>query len=266
MNMAVPSHTGFTGSPRTDDVSPELALVDPAVAEHARSELPRADDTLARIELLVRARRIAASRAMQAEAAPAPARAPVSEPAPAPVSVPTVADVPASTLPSPRRIGRRRSTLIAGGVAAGVFGAALLVGVRVDVSGNPAGADSTTFGDSQTSASSTTPTVGATDPGKTVPTTTPVQSRPPKAPASRNFAWAPVGGASGYHVEFFRGSALVFSANTIRPTVSIPTSWSLHGQRQSLEPGEYRWNVWPVISGRRATQAVVQAKLVVPAP
>jgi hypothetical protein len=88
-------------------------------------------------------------------------------------------------------------------------------------------------------------------------------SRSTKPSAPRRFAWAPVDRASGYHVEFFRGAALVFSADTERPALSIPSSWSLNGRRHTLQPGEYRWYVWPLISGRRASAAVVQAKLVV---
>jgi hypothetical protein len=43
-------------------MSPELALVDPGLACDARTALPEGEDTLARLELLVRAHRILARR------------------------------------------------------------------------------------------------------------------------------------------------------------------------------------------------------------
>jgi hypothetical protein len=45
-----------------DNVSPELALVDQALGDRERSSLPQSDDTLGRLELLVRAHRIAVAR------------------------------------------------------------------------------------------------------------------------------------------------------------------------------------------------------------
>jgi hypothetical protein len=45
-----------------DNVSPELALVDQALGDRERSSLPQTDDTLGRLELLVRAHRIAVAR------------------------------------------------------------------------------------------------------------------------------------------------------------------------------------------------------------
>src|SRR5690242_15861240 len=45
-----------------DRVTPELALVDPDLGEWVRSSLPGSDDTISRLELLVRAHRISASR------------------------------------------------------------------------------------------------------------------------------------------------------------------------------------------------------------
>ena len=82
-------------------------------------------------------------------------------------------------------------------------------------------------------------------------------------PAPRRFAWAPTPGAVGYHMELFSGTVRVFSAGTARPELTIPARWKHRGNDRSLRPGEYRWYVWPVISGRRASQAIVQAELVV---
>lgn len=79
--------------------------------------------------------------------------------------------------------------------------------------------------------------------------------------APRLLAWAPVAGAEQYHVELFDGAARVFSANTRRPRISIPTSWRFEGRMRRLSPGTYLWYVWPVVSGRQSTQAIVRARL-----
>src|SRR5436309_1007429 len=115
-----------------DGLSPELALVDPSLGAHARSSLPQSDDTLARLELLVRAHRITVSRA-QADVAPAV------------VAEPPAASAPRGPAPPPT--GPRRAPLLAGGAAAAALVAALLVGVRIDLRGSPAGAESTAIGE-----------------------------------------------------------------------------------------------------------------------
>jgi hypothetical protein len=72
-----------------------------------------------------------------------------------------------------------------------------------------------------------------------------------------------VAGAGGYHVEFFLGSKKVFAADTERPEIALPPRWRFGGVERTLVPGDYRWYVWPVVSGRRAAEAVVQARLAV---
>ena len=104
-------------------------------------------------------------------------------------------------------------------------------------------------------------------------TSTPQTLRPPASespsamptPGARTFAWVPVANASGYHVELYRGGSRIFATNTSRPEAPIPASWTFNGRRYGFEPAEYRWYVWPIVSGKRAGKAVVQARLVVPA-
>lgn len=93
------------------------------------------------------------------------------------------------------------------------------------------------------------------------PSTAPPE--PPASPASQRFAWAPVPGATEYHVELFRGSTRIFASNTPRPEITIPRRWTFEAKPYRLEPAEYRWYVWPVVGGKRTTEAVVQARLVV---
>jgi hypothetical protein len=101
----------------------------------------------------------------------------------------------------------------------------------------------------------TTPKASATPPKKTAVA--------PAAAETRRFAWAPVDGAVGYHVELFRGNDRVLAKDTKEPVLELAPSWRYQGRTVALKPGEYRWYVWPVTSSGRGTEAVVQAKLTV---
>ncbi len=222
-------------------VSPELVLVDPSLAERERSRLPHPDDTLARLEALVQTSRMAslARRSMEAPASRAP-----------------------DSIESPRRIsraGRRRSVAFAGGATAGALVIALLVGVRVDLGGAPAGADTVVL-EAPISESAPEAPVEADEASPSPVDRTP----PPPAPAPQRFAWAPASGAASYHVELFLGSSKVFETGTRQPAVTVPARWRFEGRTRTLVPGDYRWYVWPVRSGRRSGTAIVQARLVVP--
>lgn len=250
-------------------VSPELVLVDLDLAREARSCLPNPDDTLARVALLVRASRIAADRACAVAASP-----PILKASPRPQAA--------------TRLRNGRTAMLTGGAVAAALVGALLVGVRVNVRGTPAGADTAAIGEPpvavgqplqtrtappRSSRAAAANTAGSS-PAAAANTAAPHRPRATKPPArvdpnpgprkvraARRFVWAPVAGASGYRVEFFKGSALVFSAETSHPEVTIPTSWMLHGKRQSLRTGEYQWYVWPLRGGLRAPSAIVQARL-----
>ncbi len=84
------------------------------------------------------------------------------------------------------------------------------------------------------------------------------------APEPRRFAWAPVEGAVGYHVELFRGADRVLAEETKEPVLELGQTWRHEGRVVRLTAGSYRWYVWPVTKSGRATQAVVQAKLSIP--
>jgi hypothetical protein len=215
-------------------LSPELVLVDPALAAWARERLPERPAVFA------------------AAAAPAPSAAPPRRHADVVVS-----DRAAVSTAPGRQRRRRAHMAIAAGLAVAIALAAALVlelpilgdGARSDESSKPE-ADGPVIGvRGRTDSARTDSAVGPADP---LPT------------RGRRFAWAPHPGASGYHVELFRGRALVFRADTSKPEILIPARWRLNGRTRMLEPGLYRWYVWPRIAGRRESTATVQAKFVVP--
>ena len=96
------------------------------------------------------------------------------------------------------------------------------------------------------------------------PAPSPTTAAPVTGPKTRRFAWAPVVGATGYHVELFRGADRVLAQETTEPVLDLGSTWRYEGRTVRLTPGTYRWYVWPVTTSGRATQAVVQAKLTVP--
>jgi len=85
--------------------------------------------------------------------------------------------------------------------------------------------------------------------------------RPTPPAATRRFAWAPVEGATGYHVELFRGADRVLAQDTKEPVLELGSTWRYQGREMHLTPGTYRWYVWPITQAGRASQAIVQAKL-----
>ena len=194
-------------SPELTSVSPELALVDPGLAEWARDQLPTPPDTLEELGATRLARR--------------------SEPA---------------REDRPRR--RRSRFLTWSALLVLLASSAFLVGSRVD---------------GETPDAAPSPTV--LQPQPAAEPEVPASPVPPAA--TRRLAWAPVAGATAYHVELFQGPAPIFRASATKPDVVVPKAWRFGGRRRTLEPGTYRWYVWPIIGGERQEQAVVQAELVV---
>ena len=214
-------------------VSPELALVDPELAASARAYLPELGATPPKSGPSV--------------------RAPVDDDISRALSnaalgmddefVKSVASV--------------RSWQVLIGVAAVTILSLLLFDVRVQVGKTPASAETRQELPSATSTLSHAPRAAVPSREHEGSVEGATKTR------ARRFAWAPVPSASGYHIEFFKGTVRAFSANTTRPELTVPALWKGGRRTRSLLPGEYRWYVWPVISGRRTSQAIVQAKLVV---
>ena len=217
-------------------VSPELALVDPALAARARLALPE----------------------------------PRTSPAPASLVLPDdqgVETAVAAAAPNAAagsldgldvRPGRdRRSWRLLVGVAAVTVASVLFFDVRVQVGERPASAEPPVREQAPAIITARQPAPPAVRPASK-------PNRPKVRPTVRRFAWAATPDASRYHVEFFRGAVRVFTADTRQPTLALPARWNHRGRNESLTAGEYRWYVWPIVSGRRGSSAVVQATLVVP--
>ena len=151
----------------------------------------------------------------------------------------------------------RPSRRVLVGVATVTMLTLLLFDVRVQVGERPAAADSSRFAER----SSPTPTV---PPRTSSPRSARLSTKKPFRPSVRKFAWAPAPGASGYHVEFFRGPDRVFATDTSRPSVTVPARWTSGGRTLSLRAGAYGWYVWPVVDGLRQSRAVVQTTISIP--
>lgn len=219
--------------------SPELVLVDHMLARGARDELPEPADTIACIERDVAQRQLVVLAS----------------------ALPEDAGLGAARTHEPRRRAhdRTRARLVVGAALAASLAITLLLGVNVDFRGSPAGAGRT---EPETTVAADTPPTPRTPTRAPESATRPGAVSPPTA--RRVFAWAPVPGASGYHMELYRGDSLIYAGDSDEPRLSQPGSWTLAGREQRLEPGAYRWYVWPVVDGLRQSHATVQAELVVP--
>ena len=152
---------------------------------------------------------------------------------------------------SVRRRETSRRVLV--GVAGVTVLVLLLFDVRVEVGQRQASAEPQT--------PQTAPAIAPTSKPRTAGAR-PTQRAQPK-PLERKFAWAPVAGATAYHVEFFRGPNRVFVQDTTDPDITVPARWTYRGNSRSFRPGEYRWYVWPIVSGLRQSRAAVQSTVTI---
>ncbi len=110
------------------------------------------------------------------------------------------------------------------------------------------------------------PLIHARGSGRTLETTRTGAGQPEEVPPSasaRTFVWAPAPDVARYRLELDRGGTVVFATDTDVPRATVRASWTFGGRTQRLGPGAYRWRVWPLVAGRRGTQPIVQAPLVI---
>jgi hypothetical protein len=62
--------------------------------------------------------------------------------------------------------------------------------------------------------------------------------------------WTPVRRARYYNLQISRGGRKILSVWPTRPRYQLKRQWSFGGRRWRLEPGTYRWNVWPGFGAR----------------
>lgn len=73
----------------------------------------------------------------------------------------------------------------------------------------------------------------------------PVEGKKLKAPPL--LRWAAYPGASFYNVQLFRGRTKVLSLWPKATKLRLQRSWTYGGREFTLEPGRYRWYVWPAL-------------------
>jgi hypothetical protein len=162
---------------------------------------------------------------------------------------------------SSRRPRRRQSRVVTGiGVVVILAGTAFLVGSRADVD-EPTATPVTAIAEPQPHAART---AASRSVNKSATRTPSPRRSSGVANRTRRFAWPPVVGATGYHVELFKRSALIFRDETRKSEILIRRRWRFNGRLRRLEPGAYRWYVWPLVGRQRIAKAVVQAQLVIP--
>jgi len=57
--------------------------------------------------------------------------------------------------------------------------------------------------------------------------------------------WRPVRGATYYNVQLYRAGRKVLTAWPTQTRLQLRAQWRFNGRAQRLEPGVYRWYVWP---------------------
>ena len=264
----------------TEQVSPELVLVDAELAARARASLPDDD-----------------ARELEPQMAPLPPRDSLVAPSRYAVPVRATSELLEERHPlAPRKRRRRRLlAILTLAVLVGIASAVLIWTPRRS-SRPPAAVEhvSTTVAalehapinqssksrtpttrapraapTSTTSLPITTTTLGSRGdpthrPSPNVPPPQPIPERAPPAP--RLFNWAPDPAATYYLVTFYRGKEEIYVARLGAPRVALPSEWMFAGRHYRLTPGRYRWSV-RVGHGRPAAatygKLIVQATLVV---
>ena len=62
--------------------------------------------------------------------------------------------------------------------------------------------------------------------------------------------WAPMGAATYYNVQLWRGDVKVLSVWPTEPRLQLAARWVFEGTPRKLIPGIYRWYVWPGLGAK----------------
>lgn len=226
--------------PVLPELSPELVLVDPDLAPHARAQLHDPG--------CFRPRGAESPRPLVTVARPAELAGASEQP-----SFEAFAQPPGPGITEPPM----RARIVFGGWLV-AFAAGLLVGgLALTLVGRGPGPAPAT--EQQTAA---LPEPAGQPQETPARPTAPAPS--PAKPTRKTLAWAPAAGAASYETALYRGSIQVFSARTTEPRVTISSPWRYAGRLHRLEAGAYRWYVWTVSAdGNKARLPVVQAVVAV---
>jgi len=211
-----------------EPLSPELVLVDPELARRARASLGRRELPRYRPE------------------PPAEPPATAAPPPPAKQDDADSQDVEAAPFRPPR------NRCVVPSLLSGLLGA-LIVALAISFKSTP--------GYYMPPVPSTDSGAATEPPEVTAPTTT-GESAP-----SRGFrvSWKPERDAVGYEVTLSRGSRTLYRAYSLQTSMELPVRWSFRGRAYALDPGVYKWLVWPVrAAGARDAAPSVRKTLVVP--
>ena len=253
-------------------ISPELVLVDPSLAELVRSADPAPEAAVRQV------RRVEPPEPEDAERwadelllflAPPAQDQPYAwhaDETAAPVAAPPVEEAAQAPAAEPEHRRRRRTVtpLRVGGVVIAVLvlaGAGTTLGALISQS--PGGTTRAEVDPALSTRAGTTSAAAAT-PGTT---SAPTGSTAASTPQPRIVAWAPAPGAAAYDVALYEGSRRIFFERTPQTRLTLPARWRYEGRTERLDPGVYRWYVWPVAKGsdKAGRRPVVQAKLTIPA-
>jgi hypothetical protein len=262
--FAIPSHDEPVAAAAFDElISPELALVDPELAERARAWLRTTGRTTAAAGWPIRPRPGSSTDTP----ALVTARAPVERRHRRRVSLRglvfvVVLGLASTGLTTSWHVGERPS----------------LVAIRGDAQarGDDGGPETTERpgatgreGVGRTQPAPAAPprqAAPSAPPKQAAPSAPPTQAAPsappkqtgpaeqPVATAARTFVWVPGARATHYRVEFFRGGKRIFQAFPSRPRLVLPPRWRYAGRAERLVPGRYRWIVSPGFGPRASAR------------
>jgi hypothetical protein len=232
--------------PLFDDalVSPELALVDPALAERARAALPPR-----------RGRRVPAPTAPDAPPRSPPPRARLRVATPVLTLLATAAASLAVTAitDSERASGKPSGTIAAARgsapAAAQHAPASSPVTVRSKASAVAGALPRPAHEAARGQVVGMTPTTPSVVPSA-------IGQDEPAAPrvtvSSAALVWDRATGATAYDVELRRGGTTIYSSTADQPRAMVPRAWTNEGTAFALQPEDQLY-VWPVLDGRRSS-------------